>query len=254
MRVIGSALFWIYCGASLCVWWFAVLIPWLIITPFDRRRRFAHWYAYTWANHFHAISPYWKIRLRGDEKIDPKRAYVMTANHESSADILLIFRLKKQYRWVSKTANFFIPFLGWMMWMAGYVGISRGDKASREKMMADCRRQLEMGNSVMIFPEGTRSDRDDLLPFKRGAFVVACENKVPVVPVVLAGTREILPRDALLFTVVGRAPAYLDILDPIDPAEFDYDAKALAKETRRRMREHRNMLREELAGYWNARG
>ena len=248
MRLIGSAFFWIYCGASLAVCWFAVLIPWLVITPFDRRRCFAHWYAYTWANHFHAISPYWKIRLRGDEKIDPQRAYVMTANHESSADILLIFKLKKQYRWVSKKTNFWIPFLGWMMWLAGYVGIERGHKKSRDKMLADCRRQLELGNSVMIFPEGTRSDKEDLLPFARGAYVIACDNRVPVVPIVIAGTREILPRDSLVFAVSGRMQAYLDVLDPVDPAEVDYDAKALAKLVRSRMQEHRNRLREELAG------
>jgi 1-acyl-sn-glycerol-3-phosphate acyltransferase len=247
MRLIGSALFWIYCGLSLAVWWFAVLIPWMLITPFDRRRRFAHWYAYTWANHFHAISPYWKIRLRGAEKVDPKRAYILAANHESSADILLIYKLKKQYRWVSKKTNFYKPFLGWMMWMAGYVGVERGLRQSREKMLDDCREQLAMGNSIMIFPEGTRSDRDDLMPFKRGAFFIACQNKVPVIPVVIAGTREILPPGRLVFTVSGRMPAFIDVLDPVDPAEVDYDAKALSRLVRERMREHRDRLREELA-------
>ena len=248
MRVLGSALFWIYCGTSLAVWWVAVVIPWLLITPFDRRRRFAHWYAYTWANHFHAISPYWKIRLRGEDKVDPNCAYVMTANHESSADILLIYRLKKQYRWVSKKTNFLTPFLGWMMWMAGYVGVERGLRKSREKMLDDCKRQLDMGNSIMIFPEGTRSDDDDLLPFKRGAFYIACQNRVPVLPIVIAGSREILPRGSLVFAVTGRMPAYIDVLDPVDPAEVDYNAKALSKLVQQRMREHRDGLRDELAG------
>ena len=247
MRVLLSALFWFYCAASLVVWWFAVLVPWLLITPFDRRRRFAHWYAYTWANHFHAISPFWEIIVRGDEKVRPEQAYVMTANHESSGDILLIFALKKQYRWVSKRTNFFVPFLGWMMAMAGYVSVVRGDRGSREKMMTDCRDQLGMGNSIMIFPEGTRSTTDEMLPFKRGAFVLACEAKVPVVPVVLAGTREILPRNSLVFTMKKKIRARMEILDPVDPADFDYDAKRLLKAVRARMNDARARLKAELA-------
>ncbi len=247
MRVLLSALFWFYCAASLAVWWFAVLIPWLVITPFDRRRRFAHWYAYTWANHFHALSPFWSIQLRDPERVRPDQAYVMTANHESSADILLIYALKKQYRWVSKRANFFIPFLGWMMAMAGYVSVVRGDRQSREKMMRDCKRQLELGNSIMIFPEGTRSTAEDMLPFKRGAFVMACEAKVPVAPIVIAGTRDILPRNSLVFRMKRRARPRIAVLEPIHPAEVDYDAKALMKLTRARMIEKRAELLREIA-------
>lgn len=246
MRVILSGLFWFYCAASLVVWWFAVLVPWLLITPFDRRRRFAHWYAYTWANHFHAISPFWEIVLRDADKVRADQAYVMCSNHESSGDILLIFALKKQYRWVSKRDNFFIPFLGWMMAMAGYVSVVRGDRKSREKMMADCKRQLAMGNSIMIFPEGTRSTQEAMLPFKRGAFTLACEAKVPIAPIVIAGTREILPRNSLVFTMGRKIRPRIQVLDPIDPAEVDYDPKALMKLTRARMVATREALRTEL--------
>jgi 1-acyl-sn-glycerol-3-phosphate acyltransferase len=247
VRVLLSALFWLYCGVSLTVWWFAVLVPWLVVTPFDRRRRFSHWYAYTWANHFHAISPFWDIVLRNEDRARPDRAYVMVANHESSADILLIYRLKRQYRWVSKRANFFVPFLGWMMWMAGYVPVRRGDRASREAMMVECERQLSMGNSIMMFPEGTRSGSVEMLRFKRGAFSIACRAGVPVLPIVIAGTREILPRNSLVFTTTGKTRPRIEVLDPVHPDEVDGDAAALAKLVRGRMVEARERLRHELA-------
>ena len=248
MRIALSAFFWIYCGVSLAVWWIAVVIPWLVVTPFDRRRRFAHWYAYTWANHFHAICPFWTVVLRGEEKARPDRAYVMVANHESSGDILLIFALKKQYRWVSKTSNFFIPFLGWMMWMAGYVGVTRGDRSSRERMMKRCRRQLAIGNSIMMFPEGTRSENTQMLPFKLGAFVLACDTGVPVLPVVIAGTREILPRNSFVFAMARKMRPRIELLDPIDPnaPEIDRDPAKLMKLTRARMDEARARLQREI--------
>ena len=133
-------------------------IPWLLVAPFDPRRRFAHWYATFWATHFHRVSPFWDVVVQHNEKIPDDRAVLLVANHQSSADILVLFSLRKQFKWVAKRELFFIPFLGWMMAMAGYVAIRRGDAASREEMMGRCERHLRAGSSLLMFPEGTRSE------------------------------------------------------------------------------------------------
>jgi 1-acyl-sn-glycerol-3-phosphate acyltransferase len=242
-----SLWFWLYLITALSIFWFAVLIPWLLITPFDRRRRFSHWYAYTWANHLHRMSPFWTVVVEHPERMRDEQAYVLCCNHQSSGDILAMFALRKQFRWVSKRVLFAVPFLGWMMAMAGYVGIKRGDKRSRERMMAKCRRQLELGNTIAIFPEGTRSTTKEMRPFKLGAFVLACESRQPVLPVIMEGTLETLPRESWVFTLERKIYPVVRVLEPIDPATVDYDPVRLSEAVRAAMVEGIAALRAEIA-------
>lgn len=246
MRVF-SLWFWGYLMASVTLFWFAVLVPWLISLPIDRRRVFSHWYAYTWANHLQLASPYWRILVEHGERMRPDQAYVLCCNHQSSGDILALFSLRKQFRWVAKRELFFVPFLGWMMAMAGYVGIKRGDKRSRERMHDKCLRQLALGNTVAIFPEGTRSTGRELLPFKPGAFVLACEARKPILPVVMEGPQQTLPRESWVFTLERRIYAIVRVLDPIDPGQFDYDPQRLLEHTREVMTRELGRLRDEIA-------
>lgn len=235
MRILRSAFFWVYMALSLMAFWFAVAIPWLIITPFDRKRNFSHWYAYTWACHYLALAPFWRVSIEGLEKIEDGKAYVMTPNHQSAADIMVLFKLRKQFRWVSKHSVFYVPFLGWMMAMAGYVGIKRGDSKSRVNMMERCKAILRQGTPIMIFPEGTRSTTPNMRTFKRGAFSLACDVGVPVLPIVLDGTLEALPKNSWIFQHTKPLEIRIRVLDPISPADFDGDAGKLMAETRRRM-------------------
>jgi 1-acyl-sn-glycerol-3-phosphate acyltransferase len=232
--------------ASVTLFWFAVLIPWLLLLPFDRRRRFSHWYAYTWANHLQLASPYWRILVDHGERMRADQAYVLVCNHQSSGDILALFSLRKQFRWVAKRSLFAVPFLGWMMGMAGYVGIKRGDKHSRERMFDRCRRQLELGNTIAIFPEGTRSPTPEMRPFKSGAFVLACKTRKPILPVIMEGTQQTLPRESWVFTSHRRIYAIVRVLEPIDPAEVDYNPQRLMVRTREVMERALDQLRAEI--------
>lgn len=246
-RVLRSAFFWVYMATSLMVFWFAVAIPWLLITPFDRQRRFSHWYAYTWANHFLFFAPFWKVKVIDRDKVDDGEAYVMVCNHLSAGDILVTYALRKHFKWVSKKEVFKVPFLGWMMWMAGYIGIKRGDPQSRNKMLADCRESLERGSSIMLFPEGTRSETGVMRPFKRGAFVLACETKRPVLPMIIQGTQDALPKDSWIFGHNDRLEVRLRVLDPLDPADFDFNAKRLMAATRSAMEQGQHELKALMA-------
>ncbi|NVB40464.1 1-acyl-sn-glycerol-3-phosphate acyltransferase [Pseudenhygromyxa sp. WMMC2535] len=240
-----SLWFWGYLVASLTVFWFAVAIPWLVITPFDRRRRFSHWYAYTWANHLQRAS-LWRIQVQDGEKMRDDQAYVLVCNHQSSGDILALFSLRKQFRWVAKRVLFGVPFLGWMMAMAGYVGIKRGDPNSRHRMMRRCEEQLAMGNTVAMFPEGTRSETGEMRPFKIGAFVLACRADKPVLPVLMEGVRETLPRSSWVFTIDEMIFPVVKVLDPVEPRDFDHDAERLRDHVREVMIRERTLLRAEI--------
>ena len=242
-----SIWYWSYLITCLSIFWFAVLIPWLLITPFDRRRRFSHWYAYTWANHLHAVSPWWTMVVEHRERMRDDQAYVLVCNHQSSGDILAMFALRKQFRWVAKRVLFAVPFLGWMMAMAGYVGIKRGDKRSRERMMDRCREQLAMGNTIAMFPEGTRSTTKEMRPFKRGAFVLACEADKPVLPVIMEGPLETLPRESWWFTLQHKIYPVVRVLEPIEPKDFDHDPDRLSDAVREVMAKAITQLREEIA-------
>lgn len=243
MRLFLSAFFWIYLGVSLAVFWFAVFIPWLFTLPFDRRRRFAHWYACVWANHYIKFSPFWEMHHEGLEHFDKNEAFVIVANHQSIADIMVMFTTFRQFRWVSKHTVFYVPFMGWMMKMANYVGIRRGDPKSREKMLNACKHHLAIGNSIMMFPEGTRSEDQQLRAFKRGAFQLAVDTGHRVLPVVLDGTHDALPKDTWIFRNEGKSVLKVRALPPIDPADFNDDPQRLKEATKRVMAEQLEDLR-----------
>jgi 1-acyl-sn-glycerol-3-phosphate acyltransferase len=121
----------------------------------------------------------------------------VVSNHASQADILAIFLLNFPFRWLSKHSIFRIPFMGWAMWCTGYVSVNRKDKESQRKCFAASKQHLSEGKCMVFFPEGTRSRNGDLLPFKSGAFRLAKEANVDILPVSLIGTKELLPKGQL---------------------------------------------------------
>jgi 1-acyl-sn-glycerol-3-phosphate acyltransferase len=112
----------------------------------------------------------------------------MVANHQSGADIMVLFKLHVHFKWVAKQGLFVIPFIGWNMYLNRYIPIERSVGRSKLQMMDHAADAIRQGNSVMIFPEGTRS-RDGLVhQFKSGAFRLALETRSPILPVAVEGT------------------------------------------------------------------
>jgi 1-acyl-sn-glycerol-3-phosphate acyltransferase len=116
-------------------------------------------------------------------------------------------------RWIAKEELFRLPILGWMMRFGGDIPLRRGERASVEEMLREAKHTLAHGMSIMMFPEGTRSQTGKLGAFKDGAFQLAIDAQVPILPLALAGTRACRPKGSLWF---GEARATVKILAPIE--------------------------------------
>lgn len=188
----------------------------------------------------------WKFRVRGS-LADPRRPYVVVANHESYADIFLISCFPWEMKWLSKDTMFKIPFMGWMMQMAGDIKLKRGNRDSTLEAINQCRDRLAKRTSVMIFPEGTRSRTHEMLPFKDGAFRLAIESGAPILPIAVAGTRGAMAKGTFKFL---RAHALAQVLEPIDTKGMTLDDIASLKQlARERIDGGRKALAQEL-GVW----
>jgi len=216
---ILSAIFWVFLAVSSIVLFPIAVVLWAVTTLFDKRLVLLHRFTCFWASLYTWLNPVWRVRIEGRDKIRTDTAYVMVANHQSLLDILVLFRLFTHFKWVSKIENFRVPAIGWNMSMNGYIKLRRGDRASVEKMMEACERALGEGSSIMMFPEGTRSPDGRLKAFKPGAFALALETRSPVLPIVVQGTADALPKRG--FVLHGHHDIRVRVLDAIPPAQFE---------------------------------
>ncbi|WP_456369811.1 lysophospholipid acyltransferase family protein [Thermodesulfatator atlanticus] len=140
-----------------------------------------------------------RLEVRGLEHIRPEENYIFAANHQSQFDIPVIGTiLPHKISWLAKKSLFKIPFFGWGLLAAGCVPIDRENpRKGLESLMLAVGKTKE-GFSVLIFPEGTRSPDGRLQPFKVGGFILAIKSGLPVVPIAICGTREVLPKGKLL--------------------------------------------------------
>ena len=219
MPGILSLAFWVFVGlSSLCLFPIAVLL-WAVTAPFDRRLVGLHRFTCFWASLYTWLNPVWRIEIEGREHIEPGQTYVMVSNHQSLLDILVLFRLFTHFKWVSKIENFRVPLIGWNMSLNRYIKLRRGDKGSVLRMLRACQRDLERGNSILFFPEGTRSRDGKLRSFKTGAFEIARQARVPILPVILDGTGNALPRRG--FVLRGRHQIRVRVLEAVPHLEYE---------------------------------
>ncbi|MBN1654757.1 MAG: 1-acyl-sn-glycerol-3-phosphate acyltransferase [Deltaproteobacteria bacterium] len=213
--ILLSILFWTYLAITSVLLSVLGWVLFLLTAPFDRRRRVMHLFTSLWAFHYVWLMPIWRVSIEGRERIPNHISYVMVSNHQSLLDILVLFGLFKNFKWVSKSEIFRIPFVGWNMLLCDYVSLSRGRKAGMLRMMRDCRRHIERGSSVLIFPEGTRSEDGELRRFRDGAFILARSTGVDIIPIAIDGTSDALPKHGLLFKRSSAQKIRVKVLEPI---------------------------------------
>jgi 1-acyl-sn-glycerol-3-phosphate acyltransferase len=128
----------------------------------------------------------------------PAGPAVYAANHGSALDIPILFgHLPVDFRIIHKRSLYLVPVLGWSLYLAGHVGIDRGNAFRARKTLDAAAVRIRGGTSVVTFPEGTRSPDAEVWPFKRGSFLMAVQAQVPVVPLSLAGVKRVAPRGIL---------------------------------------------------------
>ena len=190
---------------------FAILA--ILISLVDPTGKGPHQVARTWAKSI-LIAGRIKVKVKGLSKIDPTTSCIYMCNHQSNFDIpVLLAYLKVQFRWLAKAELFRIPLFGFAMRRAGHISIDRTDRQAAFISLKTAAKTIREGASVIIFPEGTRSPDGNISPFKKGGFVMAIDSGIPIVPVILHGTRSIMPKKQLR---IVPGTVVVEITEPID--------------------------------------
>jgi 1-acyl-sn-glycerol-3-phosphate acyltransferase len=171
-----------------------------------------------------------KVNVVGRENINPKQSYVFVANHQGAFDIWAIYGyLNHNFKWLMKKSLEKIFLVGYACKRAGHVFVDDSSIQSIKSTIADAEKTLQNGTSVVIFPEGSRSWNGKMIPFKRGAFMLAGEFKLPVVPITIDGSFKAMPR-----TTYNVKPGNitLTIHKPIFPGERGFNTKTLMAQSR----------------------
>jgi len=159
-----------------------------------------------------------RVRFHGLERARRHRPCIFIANHQSIVDIwVLLTFLPPNTRFVAKRELFRIPIFGWALAASGCIAIDRGNRSRAIRSLRTAGERIRAGRSVVLFPEGTRSRDGSLKPFKKGAFHLAVQAGVPVVPVAITGSFEVFPPRRLR---VRPGPVEVFVESPIDVAPF----------------------------------
>lgn len=211
-----SLLFYIYIVVELTFFFILSVVALVVCFPFDKPRRVVHSISRAICMCFWLVPPTWRRTILGREKIDSKTSYVIVINHNSMADIIALYFLPLNFRWVSKREVFRMPYIGPLLTIHGDIAIDRGRGAeAMRKVVEDGKLWVSRGASIAMFPEGTRSKTGEIQRFKMGAFALAKEAGVAILPVVLDGTRDVVKKNYLFN---WRNHLKISVLDPI-PAE-----------------------------------
>ncbi|MCK5136012.1 MAG: 1-acyl-sn-glycerol-3-phosphate acyltransferase [Bacteroidales bacterium] len=238
--------------------WITMIITSMIITPFfllvwvctfwwDKRRLAVHFVAIFWAWHYRSLIPFWKLHLEGRKKIPWNRAVVLVSNHRSMIDVPVLNKLRRPFKWTSKSENFKLPFVGMVLSLTNSVRIRRDSLHSGMQFLTQAESEMKKGSSILIFPEGTRSKTTTMRPFKEGAFLLAKKMESGIIPIVHTGSEKTFYRGS--WVLRGKTHINIRVLDEI-PAQIvkETDLKELTSMIRNKMEIGLASLDDENAG------
>jgi 1-acyl-sn-glycerol-3-phosphate acyltransferase len=215
------------------------LIPIMYVFDPKKEGSWIHDIAEMWSMAIFALMPGWRMTLLGRENLPAaNEPVVIVSNHESMADIWATYRLGVNFKWIAKIEMKNLFLVGRAMKHAGYVFVKRGDKQSHKESLAASKEWINRGVSMYFFPEGTRSETGEMRPFKIGAFKVARECGVSILPVVICGTRNLLSKGSGL---PGKAHVKIKILQKMT-GDSREDYAVFAEKVREVILTHRSEL------------
>lgn len=202
-----------------------LFVPWtlfcalfaLFSTFLDPSGRIYHRFALLWSRVGLLLAGV-RLEVEGTEMIPRDQPLIFMGNHQSNFDIMSLFQaIPLRFNWLAKEELFQVPVFGHSMRRAGYIPVNRGDGRDALKSLDRAAKLISAGTSVAVFPEGTRSTDGNLLPFKRGGFILATKAGVPVIPFTIKGSREVNPPDNFLSLRPGKIQ--IRFSPPIAPGE-----------------------------------
>jgi 1-acyl-sn-glycerol-3-phosphate acyltransferase len=208
--------------ALIFLYTFVLGIPCLIVAFFQPHGEASYWFIRTWARLL-----LWtcgvRIEVRGRENVSRDGPFIIMSTHKSHFDIpVLVKEIPRQFRIVAKKALFKIPVFGWILSVAGYVSVDRGNQKQAFESLDKAAESVRLGMPLLIFPEGTRSGDGSLGLFKKGGFVLATKATVPIIPVVIEGTYHILPKTTWR---ICPGPVKATFCKPVDTSGYSYETK-----------------------------
>ncbi|MCX8023148.1 MAG: 1-acyl-sn-glycerol-3-phosphate acyltransferase [Syntrophorhabdaceae bacterium] len=190
----------------------------LFVSIFDRTGRVVHNLARLWAK-IHLKACGIEVKIDRTEPFN-KTPMIIMCNHQSALDIYaLLTAIPVHFKWIAKRQLFSIPFLGWAMKRAGYISLDRENPREALNAIIEAAAEIKDGTNILIFPEGTRSKDGTLLPFKKGAFLLALKAGVPVLPIGIYGTSPIQPKGS--FIPRKKGTVYIHVGEPITVDAFN---------------------------------
>lgn len=194
----------------------------IIFGVFGPYSRIIYYGAKAWTNSILFASGV-KLNIEGLEKIDKSKSYIFIGNHQSHFDVFSVFSaIPMTVRFMAKKELFKIPIFGWALYASGTIRIDRSNRERAISSMNNALDRIRKGVSVVVFPEGTRSEDGKIRDFKKGGFVLAIKGGIPIIPISISGSRFILRKNSIKFH-----PGEIKIVisDPIDTKMYGYQER-----------------------------
>ncbi|MBN2325183.1 MAG: 1-acyl-sn-glycerol-3-phosphate acyltransferase [Spirochaetes bacterium] len=230
--MIRGVLYWI--AGSLITLMLAIFV--FILFPFLKKGSgLPHKVSRVWAKTVFGFLCGVKLDIRGLERIEREQNYIIVSNHRSYTDIFTAsWSIPLDFRWLAKSSLFRIPVIGFAMRVCGYIPIERERSVSASKSLDRTKKVLQTGKSVWIFPEGTRTPKPELGIFKRGAFVLAKDTGIPLLPVVFVNTDRVFLKPA----VIRPQRVGVFVLPPVSYGDFVKKGRGDERKTIRMLSDH----------------
>ena len=189
--LLKSAFFMLYAVASLLLLFPLTCLAMLVTLDPD----VSIW----WARRLWSPALIWitgsKLIVEGRQHVDPSRPTIYACNHQSSLDIpISLVAIPANIRFVAKEQLRHVPMLGWYLWIAGHIFVDRGHRARAIASLDRAAEKIRGGTSIIVYPEGTRSEDGRILPFKKGPFALALKARVPICPITIEGSGRVMPK------------------------------------------------------------
>ena len=218
LNILLSVYIWLMMSFLTIMIFFGVVLKRIVFRN-DKLAIHAHKVGFWWANLMIRLNPLWSVDIQGLENIPGEKTRIFVSNHASMADILISYEIKKQFKWIAKKSLFKIPFLGGTMRFTKHISLRRNDLGSIREINRKMKDFLDQGMSLFIFPEGTRSRTGNIQPFKNGAFKLAIEKKISIVPIAILGSFFAFPTDTWIFN--RKVQMTVKVFPEIDASKFE---------------------------------